>query len=105
MSELRIPTDAMVFVGEGRKALFLRNTGGDVRPRLLVEQVVVDENPNPSTHEQGATARVASMGGPLQTRDEVESARRTGTSLRDSISPDTWQACWRGSCDRTASTP
>jgi protein required for attachment to host cells len=41
MSQLRIPPDAMVFVGDGRKALFLRNTGDDVRPTLTVEQVVV----------------------------------------------------------------
>jgi protein required for attachment to host cells len=54
MSKLRIPPDAMVFVGDGRKALFLRNTGDDVHPTLEVERVVVDENPNPLTHEQGA---------------------------------------------------
>lgn len=52
MSKLRIPPDAMVFVGDGRKALFLRNTGDDVQPTLTVERVVV-EKPNPPTHEQG----------------------------------------------------
>jgi len=53
MSKLRIPPDAMVFVGDGHKALFLRNTGDDVHPTLTVERVVVDDTPNPPTHEQG----------------------------------------------------
>ncbi len=51
MSKLRIPQDAIVFVGDGRKALFLRNAGDDKFPNLKVERVLTDVNP--SSHEQG----------------------------------------------------
>jgi protein required for attachment to host cells len=51
VSTLHIPHDAFVFVGDGRKALFLRNVGDEKFPDLKTEQVFV--NDNPSTHEQG----------------------------------------------------
>ena len=51
MNKLRIPHDAVVFVGDGRKALFLRNAGDEKTLKLTAEQVFVDENP--PTHEQG----------------------------------------------------
>src|SRR5208337_1796611 len=51
MSKLSIPHDAFVFVGDGRKALFLRNEGDEVFPNLVTERVFVDDNP--PTHEQG----------------------------------------------------
>jgi protein required for attachment to host cells len=51
MSKLKIPHDAMIFVGDGRKALFLRNDGDEKFLNLKTEQVFVDDNP--STHEQG----------------------------------------------------
>src|SRR5271157_2856762 len=51
MSKLSIPHDAFVFVGDGRKALFLRNEGDEKFPNLVTERVFVDENP--PTHEQG----------------------------------------------------
>ena len=51
MSKLAIPHDAFVFVGDGRKALFLRNEGDEKFPNLVTERVFVDENP--PTHEQG----------------------------------------------------
>ena len=38
MSQLRIPHDAVVFVGDGRKALFLRNIGDAKFPNLRVER-------------------------------------------------------------------
>ena len=52
MSKLRIPHDAFVFVGDGRKALFLRNEGDEKYPNLKTERVF--EDVNPSTHEQGS---------------------------------------------------
>lgn len=52
MSRLKIPHDAFVFVGDGRKALFLRNEGDEKFPNLKTEKVFEDENP--STHEQGS---------------------------------------------------
>lgn len=51
MADLLIPKDAWVFVGDGCKALFLRNRGTAFRPDLAVETVFVDDNP--PTHEQG----------------------------------------------------
>jgi protein required for attachment to host cells len=51
MNKLSIPHDAVVFVGDGQKALFLRNTGDVKYPNLITENVFTDENP--PTHEQG----------------------------------------------------
>ena len=51
MNNLKIPHHALVFVGDGRKALFLRNDGDEKSPNLRTEQVFEDRNP--SSHEQG----------------------------------------------------
>jgi len=51
MSKLSIPHDALVFVGDGQKALFLRNVGDAKFPNLTTEQVFTE--PDPPTHEQG----------------------------------------------------
>jgi protein required for attachment to host cells len=47
----KIPHDAIVLVGDGRKALFLRNEGDEKYPNLKTERVFLDDNP--PTHEQG----------------------------------------------------
>jgi protein required for attachment to host cells len=51
MTKIQIPHDAIVFVGDGRKALFLRNEGDEKFPNLKTERVFTDDNP--PTHEQG----------------------------------------------------
>jgi protein required for attachment to host cells len=51
MNRLSIPHDALVFVGDGQKALFLRNAGDATLLNLTTEHVFTDENP--PTHEQG----------------------------------------------------
>ena len=51
MNKLAILHDAIIFVGDGRKALFLRNDGDEKFPNLKTEQVFTEENP--SSHEQG----------------------------------------------------
>ena len=51
MTRLAIPHNAWVFIGDGQKALFLRNAGDEEFPNLTTERVFVDENP--PTHEQG----------------------------------------------------
>src|SRR5712671_6266623 len=51
MTKIHIPHDAIVFVGDGRKALFLRNEGDEKFPNLKTERVFLDHNP--PTHEQG----------------------------------------------------
>ncbi len=48
---LRITHNAYVFVGDGRKALLLRNEGDAQYPNLKTEQVF--ENHNPPTRDQG----------------------------------------------------
>jgi protein required for attachment to host cells len=52
MTRLKIPHDAFIFVGDGRKALFLRNEGDEKYPNLKTERVFEDVNPR--THEQGS---------------------------------------------------
>ena len=49
---IRLQHRAVVFVGDGRKALFLLNEGTGLEPRLKVQRVFEDENP--PTHEQGS---------------------------------------------------
>ena len=45
MNKLKIPHNAFVFVGDGRKALFLRNDGDEKFPNLKTEKVFEDDNP------------------------------------------------------------
>jgi len=52
MGTVRLAHDALVLVGDGRKALFLRNHGDEKFPDLKVERVF--SAPNPPTHEQGS---------------------------------------------------
>jgi protein required for attachment to host cells len=47
----KIPHNAYVFVGDGRKALVLRNEGDGQSVNLKTERVFTDDNP--PTHEQG----------------------------------------------------
>jgi protein required for attachment to host cells len=75
VNKLAIPHNAMIFVGDGRKALFLRNDGDEKFPNLKTEQVFAEENP--PTHEQG-TDRPGST---------VESA---GTHRRSSVGQTDW---------------
>ena len=52
MTKIHIPHDAIVFVGDGCKALFLRNDGDEKFPNFRTERVFLDHNP--PTHEQGS---------------------------------------------------
>jgi protein required for attachment to host cells len=51
MTKIHIPHDAIVFVADGCKALFLRNEGDEEFPNLKTETVFLDHNP--PTREQG----------------------------------------------------
>ena len=51
MRELNVPNQALVIVGDGAKALFLRNTGGPREIKLEIENILGHNNP--ATHEQG----------------------------------------------------
>src|SRR5690348_6860340 len=56
-----IPNDTLVLVGDGRKALFLRNKAGAGHPELVTDHVM--EHKNPPTREQG-TDRPGRYAGP-----------------------------------------
>ena len=102
MSKFRMPSGAIVFIGDGRKALFLRNAGDAKFPHLVAEKVLVSDNP--STHEQGTdrpgrafkgagTHRRASM----ETTDwhelgEHEFARRAAAALEQLVREGTVEA-------------
>jgi protein required for attachment to host cells len=75
MSKLRIPQNAYVFVGDGRKALFLRNAGDEKFPNLKTERVFVDDNP--PTHEQG-------------TDRPGRAFKRAGTNVRSGVGDTDW---------------
>jgi protein required for attachment to host cells len=63
MERIKIPHNGYVFVGDGRKALFLRNEGDEKFPNLKTEHVFLDKD-NPATHEQGTDAPPRTFGGP-----------------------------------------
>lgn len=70
---LRIPHDAYVFVGDGRKALLLRNEGDAQYPNLKTEQVF--ETDNPPTREQGTDKpgrSYASIGGRRSAMEQAD---------------------------------
>lgn len=75
MKKITIPHDALVFVGDGQRALFLRNVGDEKFPNLKTEQVFSDVNP--PTHEQGTDRPGRAM----------ESA---GTHRHSSMEPTDW---------------
>jgi protein required for attachment to host cells len=52
MTKVSVPHNGYVFVGDGRKALVLRNEGDAQNLDLKTERVFTDSNP--PTHEQGA---------------------------------------------------
>ena len=75
MNKLSIPHDAVVFVGDGQKALFLRNTGDVKYPNLITENVFTDENP--PAHEQG-------------TDRPGRAVKRAATNRRSSVEITDW---------------
>jgi protein required for attachment to host cells len=77
MDRIKIPHNGYVFVGDGRKALFLRNEGDEKFPNLKTERVFVDTD-NPRTHEQGTSAPGRSFAGP------------GGGARRSSMEPTDW---------------
>ena len=74
VNKLRIPHNAVIFVGDGRKALFLRNDGDEEFPNLKTEQVFGEKNP--LTHEQGTDR-------PGRTFESAHTGRRGGVEQTD----------------------
>jgi protein required for attachment to host cells len=73
-----VPHNSLVLVGDGQKALFLRNKGNAQRVDLVVERIL--EQDNPPTREQGtdrpgrssASLGVASLGVARSAMEEVD---------------------------------
>jgi protein required for attachment to host cells len=75
MGKVAIPHDSFIFIGDGRKALFLRNAGDAKFLDLKVERVLVDDNP--PTHEQGSDRPGRAF-------------KRAGTNLRSGVATTDW---------------
>lgn len=71
MKKLALPHDAFVFVGDGRKALFLRNEGDEKFANLVTVDVLADENPPNREHGSDKPGR-AVMGANSTARSAVE---------------------------------
>jgi protein required for attachment to host cells len=67
-----IPQDTLVLVGDGRKALFIRNKGGAGHPELVTEHIM--EQSDPATREQGTDrpGRYASATGPRSAMEQTD---------------------------------
>jgi protein required for attachment to host cells len=70
MTRVRIHNEAWVLIGDGRKALMLRNTGDADLLDLRRASVRVDDNP--PTHEQGTDAPGRSMSSANGVRSAME---------------------------------
>jgi protein required for attachment to host cells len=57
MNDVSIPTGALVLVGDGRKALFLRNRGTPAHVELVTERVLEQENPPNRDHGSDRAGR------------------------------------------------
>ena len=73
MADIRMAHDALILVGDGEKALLLRNHGSPMHPQLALERVL--EQDNPATREQGTdrpgrtNSRVATRRSALEETD------------------------------------
>jgi protein required for attachment to host cells len=68
--QVHIPHGALVLVGDGRKALFLRNAGSPTKVELLTERVL--EHSNPATREQGTDRPGRRLGSDGVSRSALE---------------------------------
>lgn len=75
MSRIAIPHDALVFVGDGQRALFLRNLGDATVPNLKTERVFKEKDL--PTREQGSDRPGRAF-------------KRAGTNLRSSVETTDW---------------
>lgn len=70
MRKSTIPHNALVVVGDGVRAIFLRNTGTVMNPQLAVENVF--EHDNPPTREQGTDRPTRGPSGFHSARGNIE---------------------------------
>ena len=69
-SRPHVPHDSLVLVGDGQKALFLRNRGNALHVDLVVERIL--EQDNPPTREQGTDRPGRSIASPGVARSAME---------------------------------
>ena len=72
-SPFTIPHNSLILVGDGQKAVFLRNRGSALHVDLVVERSL--EQDNPATREQGTDRpgrATASLGGARSAMEEVD---------------------------------
>src|SRR5260370_4005570 len=65
-----IPRNSLILVGDGQKALFLRNRGSAQRVDLVVERIL--ERDNPPTREQGTDRPGRSTASPGVARSAMQ---------------------------------
>jgi protein required for attachment to host cells len=70
MDAMQIPANALVLVGDGKKALFLRNRGTQREINLVVERELNQENP--ATRDQGTDRPGRKHGIDGQSRSAIE---------------------------------
>jgi protein required for attachment to host cells len=68
--KFRVPHNGLILVGDGQKALFLRNKGTPQRVDLVVEWIL--EQDNPATREQGTDRPGRSIASPGAARSAME---------------------------------
>jgi protein required for attachment to host cells len=68
--QAEIPHNTLVLVGDGRKALFLRNQGSQMNIRLEVERRLLHETP--PTREMGTDRPGRTVSGPGDVRSAME---------------------------------
>ncbi|CAM5777044.1 host attachment protein [Labrys miyagiensis] len=96
-----IPHDALVLVGDGRKALFLRNKGRAAHLRLEVEDVFQQDNP--STSEQGTDQpgrAVAGVGSGRSAMEETDWHRLAEERFAAEIADTLYRRIHAGHCDK-----
>jgi protein required for attachment to host cells len=71
---VQIPPNVVVLVGDGRKALFLRNIGDAEFPNLRMEEILSRENP--PTREHGADR-------PTRVFQSIRDGRRSAADQQD----------------------
>jgi protein required for attachment to host cells len=71
---MNIPNEALVLVGDGRRALFLRNHGTQAEPHLVLETKL--EQDNPPTREQGTDRPGRKPGGDGVSHTAIEETDR-----------------------------
>jgi protein required for attachment to host cells len=68
--QAEIPHNTLVVVGDGRKALFLRNHGAQLNIQLEVERRLLHETP--ATHDMGTDRPGRTVSGPGGVRSAME---------------------------------